>query len=100
MFKLDGYHVRLLEDHSDIGFVELNQYLFYNITLDNATDATAVQIHLEELSGTLSFLSSQQFTEPTFENFFLNNSDVIYVWNGTVTYYSNLSQPIYVGVLG
>jgi hypothetical protein len=47
VFKLNGYHIRLFEDNSDMGFVELNQYVFYNITLQNATDAQSVTIRLE-----------------------------------------------------
>jgi hypothetical protein len=78
----------------------MNEYVFYNITIDNATDITSVQIRIEEISGTLSFLTSQNYTEPTFAQLFEKDSDVVYIWNGTATYYNNLSQPIYVGVLG
>lgn len=100
VFKLEGYHIKLLEGKSDMGFVEMNQYVFYNITLDNATDATSLEIHIEEITGTLSFLTSQAYDQPTFSTLFEKDSDVVYVWNGTATYYNNLTQPIYVGVLG
>jgi hypothetical protein len=71
--------------------VELNQYVFYDIILDNATDVISVQIRVEDISGILTFLTSQMFTEPTFDKIYEKDSDIKYVWNGTVNYYTNLS---------
>lgn len=100
VFKLLGYHIPLFEGKSDFGFVEMNEYVYYNITLNDTANVTSVTIRLEAISGVLSFLTSRMYEEPTFQDIFLNGSDIVYVWNGTATYYGDFDKPFYVGIMG
>lgn len=91
VFKMQGYHINLQEGKSDLGFVRLNEYVFYNITVGDPTNVTSVTVRMESVSGTLAFLASQEESEPTFSKLFNTDSDIIYVWNGTATFRNNLS---------
>jgi hypothetical protein len=100
VFKLKGYHLALTEGKADTGFVEMNDYVFYRVLPENMENVTSVRVDMEAISGAVTFLTSRIYEEPVFSDIWKNGSDVVYVWNGTATYYDNLDQPIYVGIMG
>ncbi len=74
--------------------------IFYNISIKDPTNVTSVTIRVETVSGSMSVCSSQMYDQPTFEDIWKNDSDVLYLWNGTATYWNQLDKPIYVSIMG
>ena len=89
-----------LDDGSiDIGFISMNEYIYYNLTLTNATNVKSVTIKVVEYSGEVSLIGSRVVTNPKIDDA-TTNKDVIMNWNDLITFDGSPEQPIYLSVFG
>ena len=98
IFKALGYKTILDEGIVDTGFVSMNQYVYYNLTLTNPVNVTSVTLKLVKYSGDVVMVTSQSTESPIIDDVF--TGDAIMAWNNVITYSESLDQPIYVGVFG
>lgn len=51
VYRASGYRMKLDDGSVDIGFISMNEYIYYNLTLTNTTNVKSVTIKVVEYSG-------------------------------------------------
>lgn len=88
----------------------MNAYNFYSINVSalraapqyNFSNVTIINIRNTVINGDTVLLASPTIEFPVFKDLFKVNSDVVYGWEGSISFVANASYPayIYVSVLG
>lgn len=88
----------------------MNAYNYYYINVSalranpqyNFSNATVINVRNTLINGQTVLLASASVQFPIFKDIFKKGSDVVYGWDGTLTYLANQTYPesIYIGVMG